>query len=48
MTYQQTYQEWLDHLDENDPLRKQLVDIKDDEVNILGIFHHLENIKDKL
>lgn len=23
-------------------------DIKDDEVNILGIFHHLENIKDKL
>ena len=32
MTYQQTYQEWLDHLDENDPLRKQLVDIKDDEV----------------
>lgn len=32
MTYQQTYQEWLDHLDENDSLRKQLVDIKDDEV----------------
>lgn len=23
-------------------------DIKDDEVNILGIFHQLENIKDKL
>lgn len=23
-------------------------DIKDDEVNILGVFHQLENIKDKL
>lgn len=23
-------------------------DIKDDEVNALGIFHQLENIKDKL
>lgn len=23
-------------------------DIKDDEVNVLGIFHQLENIKDKL
>lgn len=25
-----------------------IYDIKDDEVNILGIFHQLENIKDKL
>lgn len=32
MTYQQTYEDWLQHITENDLLRQQLLDIQDDEV----------------
>lgn len=32
MTYQQTYEDWLQHITENDPLKQQLLDIQDDEV----------------
>lgn len=33
MSFKEKYQEWLDHLDENDPLRKELVNIENDEAD---------------
>ena len=39
MSAKERYQEWLDHLDENDPLRKELLEIKDDEKEIEERFY---------
>ena len=33
MNYKEKYREWLDHLTENDPLRKELVSIENDEAD---------------
>lgn len=39
MSAKERYQEWLDHLDENDPLHKELLEIKDDDKEIEERFY---------
>ena len=37
MNYKEKYQLWLDNLQEGDPLREELIDIRDNVMEIKGI-----------